>query len=108
MKHETLFDRTRGIKGNRHTVMAFCRHGRNTIKDGKPYERCGLCEPVERKSPFVPNMTPFFNHGLGCVTHGTRDAERQAKKRGLQPVGDATPREIFKSTYPDHPMTKGM
>ena len=41
------------------------------------------------KSFFVPNMSPFFNQGLGCVTYGTRDAENKAKKLGLTPVGDS-------------------
>ena len=108
MKRETLFDKTRGIKGNRQTVMSYCQHGKNIIKDGQPNEHCNICDGPKNESFFVPNMTPFFNHGLGCVTHGTRDAERIAKKKGLVPVGDASPKEIFKSTHSKHSMTKGL
>lgn len=31
---------------------------------------------------------PFFNHGLGCITKGTKDAESIAKSRGLTPMGN--------------------
>lgn len=38
----------------------------------------------------IPSSEPFFNIGLGCVTKGTRDAERIAKSRGLTPMGNET------------------
>lgn len=38
---------------------------------------------------YVENTTPSFNLGLGCITHGTRHAEKIARSKGLQPIGDA-------------------
>jgi hypothetical protein len=103
---ETLFDRTRGIKGNRRRVASWCIHGKKTIKDEKPFEHCNSCSSKREKAFGVEDMSPHVNLGLGCVTYGTRDAERQAKKRGLTPIGDADFRSVAKSVWPDHPLTK--
>lgn len=108
MRHETLFDRTRGIRGNRTTIFSICQHGKNTIRNGKPNEYCETCDGPRNQSFYVPDMTPFFNRGLGCVTNGTRDAEKKAKRKGLVPIGDASPKQAFKTLYPNHRLTKGM
>lgn len=50
---------------------------------------------VSRETFYVPNMTPTFNAGLGCVTYGTRDAEQKAKKLGKIPIGDARIDQVF-------------
>lgn len=67
-----------------------CGHGVVSVDN---YERtgdtCPKCYPQSDRSFFVPDLKPFFNRGLGCVTHGTRDAEKKAKRMGLTPVGDA-------------------
>lgn len=55
----------------------------------------------ERAYLGVPNMTPFFNHGLGMITYGTKDAERKAKALGLTPVGDAKPHDFKKPAQKD-------
>lgn len=64
-------------------------------------EFCGkLCEkkwtdknePVERSSGvnfYIENTNPKFNLGLGQITNGTRHAEKVAKQKGLEPIGDA-------------------
>jgi hypothetical protein len=46
-------------------------------------------------------MTEFYNHGLGCMTAGTRDAEKKAKRMGLVPIGDAKPNEVFRKEKRD-------
>lgn len=47
---------------------------------------------------FVRNEEAFFNHGLGCVTKGTKEAERIAKVKGLVPLGNSIlkPEQIIK------------
>lgn len=44
----------------------------------------------------MQDMTPRFNIGLGCVTYGTKDAERKGRKLGLECIGDAKLDQIFK------------
>jgi len=86
---DSEFNRTKGIKGRRKFRM--CEHGVITINNfeltGKVCEKCN--PPVKGKAFNIENMEPFFNIGLGCVTHGTRHAEKIAKERGLTPIGDA-------------------
>ena len=45
---------------------------------------------------FVPDMTPRFNSGLGCVTYGTRDAEKKGRLKGLDAIGDVSLDKVFK------------
>lgn len=67
-----------------------CGHGVISVRDYEPTgEVCGRCYPQRNRAFFVPDTNGFFNRGLGCVTYGTRDAEKKAKRMGLTPVGDA-------------------
>ena len=40
--------------------------------------------------------TEEYNPGLGCVTKSIKDAERIAKSRGLEPVGNEPPENLHK------------
>lgn len=82
---KTLFDETRGIKGR--IKDRFCEHGKWVIEDYIETDACRLCSREEVEVFSIPNTTPFFNHGLGCVTRGTRDSERIAKRMGRIPIG---------------------
>ena len=86
MKRETVFDKTRGIKARLKYRM--CEHGKVLIDNYEPKDYCSECFGGVKNSFYIPNTEPFFNHGLGCVTHGTRHAEKIAKSRGLEPIGD--------------------
>lgn len=104
MRHGTLFDSTTGIKGMRKFRM--CQHGVVLVENYKPKNHCLLCFPERgRASFYVPDMTETFNHGLGMMTCGTRDAERKARRMGLEPVGDAPASEIMKQ-FKGHPMAE--
>lgn len=84
------------------TIFKICEHGKVTIRGGKPTNDCENCNNHNpNQAFFVPNMTPFFNHGLGCVTNGTRDAEQKAKRMGLVPIGDAKPEQVFRKEKKD-------
>lgn len=105
--HKTLFDKTRGIKAP--TKFSMCQHGVVLVDDFKPKDHCEACYPTDRDESFmVENMTPFENRGLGCITYGTRDAERIAKKRGLTPIGDTDFKTVAKSVWPNHPLTRSL
>lgn len=70
------------------TLFRICEHNKVTLRGGKETGACGACNRhVSRETFSIPNTEPFFNHGLGVVTHGTRDAEKKAKARGLTPIG---------------------
>jgi hypothetical protein len=49
-------------------------------------------EPVqiEGGKVYIEKTEPFFNRGLGCVTNGTRHAEKIAKSRGFTAIGNDT------------------
>jgi len=64
-------------------------------REFKRYSKVYGSNVKKNDSFFVPDMTPRFNHGLGMVTCGTRDAEQKAKKMGLTPIGDAKKSEII-------------
>lgn len=53
-------------------------------------------KPINRvnEAPYVENTESFFNVGLGCVTHGTRDAEKKGKRLGLVCTGGEIPKMI--------------
>lgn len=106
---ESLYDieRRRRWGSAKKVVTKYCRHGKRLVFGGEPDEYCALCQGDRGESFFVPDMTERFNHGLGCMTSGTRDAEKKAKAKGLIPLGDAKPREVFKELWPNHPMAKG-
>lgn len=76
-------------------VSSWCPHKKQTVKDGEPYEYCDSCHGEKNPAFFVPNMTPFFNRGLGMVTYGTRDAEKKAKRLGLEPTGGVPIEKVF-------------
>ena len=38
-----------------------------------------------------------MNPGLGKVTYGIKDAERQARRMGLEPVGNESPEALHKA-----------
>ena len=85
---DSEFNRTKGIKGRRKFRM--CEHGIVLIDNFEPTGAvCSKCYPVRNDAFSMENMEPFFNIGLGCVTYGTRHAEKIAKERGLTPIGDA-------------------
>lgn len=69
-------------------ISEWCMHGKWTVKDGKENQDCNICNWTKEPTHFVPNTKPFFNHGLGMVTNGTRDAEKKAKSMGLIPIGN--------------------
>jgi len=72
-----------------------CEHGKSTISGGKKTHACSACDKHSSNDAFfVPDTREFFNQGLGCMTAGTRDAEKKAKRMGLQPVGDAKPSDF--------------
>jgi hypothetical protein len=52
-------------------------------------------EEKRNRAFFVPDTTPRFNQGLGCITNGTRDAENKAKRLGLTPIGDVPIDKVF-------------
>ena len=97
VKKQTLFDLTRGVRGR--IKFRCCGHLVYSIEE---YEEtgniCRECFPKAYDSFFVPNTSEFFNVGLGCMTKGTRHAERIAKKKGLVPIGDARLKDIFKDS----------
>lgn len=92
-----------GIKISIPKNMLDCKHSFKASICGLPEPcKCGMTyqvsclipvpEPVQEvfeveSTHYVPNLTEFFNRGLGCYTSGTRDAEKKAKKMGLIPVG---------------------
>ena len=39
--------------------------------------------------------TPRWNQGLGCFTSSVHETEKIARKKGLEPVGDARMEQIF-------------
>lgn len=88
-----------------------CSHGVIKIDDyeftGDRCKECGDCVEVE-KTFATQDLTPRFNQGLGCVTNGTRHAEKIAKEKGLIPIGDATMKQVAKQHWGDHPLTKGL
>lgn len=47
------------------------------------------------ETAYVEKTEPFFNRGLGCITNGTRHAEKIAKQKGLIPVGDAKASDLI-------------
>ena len=88
-------------------------YGKIQVINGKEnvVAKCSLDEyeaPEKNKTFFVYDTKPKFNVGLGCVTEGTRHAEKIAKKRGLEPIGDAPLKTVARQFWPDHPLTKGM
>jgi hypothetical protein len=86
----------RGIKGR--VRYRACGHGVIFIDDFKETGNiCETCNPIiEKMETFnLENTQEFFNHGLGCVTYGTRDAEKKAKKMGLIPIGDSSIQQVF-------------
>lgn len=90
-----------------------CQHGKWIIENYEFTGNCDDCFDVNEKKSNkwgcnFGNMEPFFNHGLGCVTYGTRDAEKKAKQRGLTPIQDVPFNKVAKSVWPDHPLTKKM
>lgn len=105
---DSAFERSRGIKGNRKTFMAYCPHGKMTVKNYVPYEYCDICNGHKERAFFVPNTDEHFNIGLGCMTSGTRDAEKKARKRGLRAIGDADFKSVAKSVWPNHPLTRSL
>lgn len=80
-----------------------CEHGKTTMSGGKHTYACSTCNKhnPNREVFFVPNMTPFFNHGLGVETCGTRDAEKKAKKMGKAAIGDAHIEQVFRKEKVD-------
>lgn len=58
--------------------------GKRDYSGGFKRERIVFGEETKGEQAFfVPNTEPFFNAGLGCITYGTRDAEKKGKKLGL-------------------------
>lgn len=83
-------------------ITQICEHNQLTVTGGKRTGNCRACDKlVVNEAFFVPNMTPKFNMGLGCITSGTRDAEKKAKQRGLVPIGDAKAHQVFKQEKVD-------
>ena len=88
---ETAHSRRAGVRGR--VKYRSCEHGSVLIDDYMPTgKRCEGCEKkrprLYGKAPYAVKNDPFFNFGLGCVTENTRHAEKIAKQRGLQPMGD--------------------
>lgn len=104
----TLFDKTRGIRARVKHHM--CQHGKWTVENWEYVPgACYECEaPQGDKAFYTPNTTPFYNHGLGCVTHGTRHAEKIAKTRGLTPIGDTDFKTVAKQVWSNHPLTRSI
>lgn len=67
-------------------------------KCGKPGERAPWLDApnIDRDSAGSWNAGEF-NPGLGKVTYGVKDAERQAKRMGLEPVGNEPPDNLHKA-----------
>ena len=40
--------------------------------------------------------TPRWNQGLGCHTSSIRETEKIAKRKGLEPIGDARMDQVFR------------
>jgi hypothetical protein len=79
-----------------------CEHGKLTVSEGKSTGDCRVCaKHFSNEAFYVPDLTERFNLGLGCLTTGTRDAEKKAKSRGLVPIGDAKPHEVFRNEKKD-------
>ena len=69
---------------------------RDTPKQFKRFIKVyGKQEEKSNDAFYVPNINPSFNHGLGCVTYGTRDAEKKEKRMGKVPIGDARIEQVF-------------
>lgn len=88
-------------------AFQICEHGKVTVRQGNVTEDCGACNKNSRRygsSPYVEKIDGFFNVGLGCVTYGTRDAEKKAKSMGLIPMGNERI-EKFKRSAPKDTVT---
>ena len=79
-----------------------------SYKDIENVEHCPECGKVaERK--IAPSALygidewdyNTFNHGLGCWTKGTKHAEKIAKSRGLEPVGNESIESLDKRNTSD-------
>ena len=89
-----------------------CGHEFDVIKSYKDIdnpESCKECgaENVERviapSALYGINEWDYneYNHGLGCWTKGTKHAEKIAKSRGLEPVGNESIESIDKRNEAD-------
>lgn len=90
-------------------ITQICEHGKTTVSGGKLTGNCKACDRNSEVNDafFIPNTTPFFNRGLGCVTNGTRGAEKAAKEiskrtgQNLIPLGGQPIEKVFKKEKKD-------
>lgn len=91
------------------TYPHFCQKGHDwdvitSIASRDDPQTCPECGGEGRRDPVVRvNFTgasdwntQSYNPGLGCYTRNNKDAERIAKSRGLEPVGNETPAAMEK------------
>lgn len=73
------------------------------IRDADTEEKCPECGAVGVKRPVMFGFTgasdwntQSWNPGLGCYTKSHKEAEKIAKRRGLEPIGNEKPETIHK------------
>ena len=79
-----------------------------SVKDIETEEHCPKCGGICERRIAPSNLYAVgewdytdFNHGLGCWTKGTKHAEKIAKSRGLEPVGNESVESLDKRNTAD-------
>lgn len=78
--------RDRPYWGKGKVLAKICPHGKMTVRDGIPYEKCPSCgseTPITKLRDFQPG----FNIGLGHYVESRSEEKRIAKSLGLTEAG---------------------
>ena len=88
-----------------------CQHEFDIYKSYKDIdntEHCPECNVVSQRKIAPSNLYAVgewdyneYNHGLGCWTKGTKHAEKIARSRGLEPVGNESVESLDKRNEAD-------
>ena len=83
-----------------------CEYEFEVIKSMAEIDRPEICLRCAKPAQRYIGRTHFtgaadwnrqeWNPGLGCYTKGWKDAEKKAKSRGLEPIGNEKPETIHK------------
>lgn len=90
--------------GRGKTLLAYCQHGKQIIKNYEPFEECLNCDGG-KQAHFVHGRT-HFNRTLNKEFSSLRESEKYAKRKGYEPIGDVPLNKVSKSLWPNHPMTQ--
>ncbi|MHA2068858.1 MAG: FmdB family zinc ribbon protein [Candidatus Thorarchaeota archaeon] len=93
-------------------VCRQCSHAFDVIKSYKNIddpEQCPECGDGDPERVLAPSALHgidewdynHYNHGLGCWTKGTKHAEKIAKTKGFEPVGNESIESIDKRNEAD-------